>query len=162
MSQHATYLRLGVTISILGLMFSSVLSAAQKSDWGAVKQLPQDQQIQIVLNDAKSYSGEFRSATDDSISVHTGTGDQTFNLPNIRRISSKGRGHHGRNALIGAAIGAGVGLGIGAAIDRCPANSIVCTGNKGKAIGTPLFALLGAAVGAVLPSGRRQTIYQSR
>jgi hypothetical protein len=160
MSQHAIYLRLGVAISILGLMFCPALCAAQKSDWGAVKQLSQGQQIQIMLNDAKSYSGEFRSATDDAISVHMSTGDQTFNRPSIRRISSKGRGHRGRNALIGAAIGAGAGLGIGAAM--CPANSIGCTGNQGKAIGAPLFALVGAAVGAVLPSGRWQAIYRSK
>jgi hypothetical protein len=151
-----------VASSILGLIFSPAPSAARKSDWDTVKQLSQGQQIQIVLNDAKSYSGEFHSATDDAISVHMSTGDQTFNRPSIRRISSKGRGHRGRNALIGAAIGAGVGLGIGAAIDRCPANSIVCTGNKGKAIGAPLFALVGAAVGAVLPSGQWQAIYRSQ
>jgi hypothetical protein len=162
MTQHAIYSRLGVVISILGLMLSPALSAAQKSDWGAVKQLPPGQQIRIVLNDAKSYGGEFQSATDDAISVHMAAGDQTFNRPSIRRISSKGHEHRGRDALIGAAVGAGAGLGIGAAIDRCPANSIVCTGNKGKAIGTPLFALLGAAVGAVLPSGQWQAIYRSQ
>lgn len=162
MSQHPIYLRLGVGISILGLMFSPAVSAAQKSDWSVVKQLSQDRQIRIVLNEAKSYTGEFRSATDDAIFVRVRTGDQTFSRTSIRSISSKGRGHRGRNALIGAAIGAGVGLGIGAAIDRCPANSIVCTGNKGKAIGAPLFALVGAAIGAVLPSGRWQAIYRTQ
>jgi hypothetical protein len=161
MSQHAISLRRGVTISIVGLMFSSVLSAAQKSDWSVVRHLPQDQQIRIVLNDEKSYSGVLRSATADAISVHTPAVDRTFSMPNIRSISTKGRGHRGRNVLIGAAIGAGIGLGFGAAVDRCPANAIVCTGNKGKAIGTPLFALLGAAVGAILPSARWQTIYRS-
>lgn len=150
-----------LTTSILVLMFSPLVRAAQKSDWGAVKQLSRGQQIQLELNDGKTYRGEFRSANDEAISTRLNGDDQTFNRPSIRRVSSKGLGHRGRNALIGAAIGGVAGLGIGAVVDRCSANAIACTGNKGKAIGIPLFALLGAAVGAVLPTGRWQAVYQS-
>ena len=75
----------------------------------------------------------------------------------------QGRGHRGRHALIGAAIGAGVGLGKGASIDSdCSATAVVCTENKGKAIGAPLFALLGAGIGALPPAGGWQELYRAR
>src|SRR5487761_568383 len=90
-----------LTTSLVALMFSPAVRAAQKSDWGAVKQLSEGQQIRIVLNDGKSYGGEFRSANDEAISARLNGDDQTFNRPSVRRISSKGVGHRGRNALIG-------------------------------------------------------------
>jgi hypothetical protein len=79
-----------------------------------------------------------------------------------KRSPLQARGHRGRQ-LIGAPIGAGVGLGKGASIDsNCSATAIVCAENKGKAIGTPLFALLGAGIGVLPPAGGWQELYRAR
>ena len=136
---------------------------AQASDWSVVQQVSANQAIRVVLGDGKSYHGNFQSATETALVIHWGEGEQTLLRDNIRRVSVRGHSHRGRNALIGAGIGAGVGLGAGASIDNnCSKTSIVCTGNKGKAILTPAFAFLGAGIGALLPSGGWHEIYRSR
>src|SRR6266478_8396819 len=115
---------------------------------------------------------------EDGIRDVTVTGVQTCALPillrvagedrsiareTVRRVSLETNSHRGKHALIGAAIGAGGGLGAGIAIDNdCSPNAIVCTGNQGKAILTPAFALLGAGIGALLPAGGWREIYRAR
>jgi len=136
---------------------------AQGGDWSIVQQFSSNQAIRVVLDNGKSYHGTFQSATETALVIHSGEGEQTLLRTNIRRVLIKGHSHRGRNALIGAGIGAGAGLGAGVAIDNdCSKTSIVCTGNKGKAILTPAFALLGAGIGALLPSGGWHEIYRSR
>ncbi len=83
------------------------------------------------------------------------TGDHTSARHSIARILSRRLGHRGRNATLGAAVGAGLSLGIGRAVDNdCSKNSIVCTGNRGRALATHVLGILGAAIGAVLPTLR--------
>ncbi|HKW33994.1 MAG TPA: hypothetical protein VJN92_13375, partial [Candidatus Acidoferrum sp.] len=154
-------LSFAMTLALLGLLTSPSLHA-QNPAWDSLKQLTNGQKIRVVLNDTKSYKGEFRSISDEAILIHTRGADQSVLRQSIKQVYSKRPGHRGRHALIGAAIGAGAGLGTGAAIDAdCSPQSIVCTGNKGKAILTPLFGLLGAAIGAALPAGNWQEVYRS-
>ena len=158
--KHAFCFR--VALPLLGLLLGPSLLAAQNTAWGTLKQVTPGQQVQVVLSDKKSHKGEFQSVSDEAIIIHAKSGDQTLSRQNIQRVSSRRPGHRGRHALIGAAIGAGAGLGTGAAIDNdCSPQSIVCTGNKGKAILTPVFGLIGAGIGALLPSGGWQEVYRS-
>jgi hypothetical protein len=100
--------------------------------------------------------------SDEALVLHLANGDQTFTRQSIARVSIKRGRHRTRNVLLGAAIGAGTGLGLGAAIDRCGANAVGCTGNKGKAILAPLLGLIGAGVGALISQGGGwQDVYPS-
>jgi len=147
---------------LFGLLNSPALNAAQNSAWDTLKQLTPGQQIRVIMNDSKSYRGEFQSVTEEAIVIHTKEGDQTLARQNVKLVSSRRPGHRGRHALIGAAIGGGVGLGIGAAVDAdCSPQSFVCTGNKGKAIATPVLGLLGAGIGALLPAGSWRQLYRA-
>ena len=139
------------------------LRAAEKSDWGNLKQVAPGQTIKVKATDGKSSQGELESVSDDALALRLAGGDRSFPRETVQRVSIKTNGHRGKHALIGAAIGAGSGLGAGIAIDNdCSATSIVCTGNKGKAILTPVFALLGAGIGALLPAGGWREIYRAR
>ena len=150
-----------MALALLGLVTSPSLHA-QSLAWDSLKQVTDGQKIRVVLSDTKSYTGEFRSISDEAIVIHTRGADQSVPRQSVKQVYSKRPGRRGRHALIGAAIGAGAGLGTGAAIDAdCSPTSIVCTGNKGKAIATPVFGLLGAAIGAALPTGGWQEIYRS-
>ena len=154
-------LSFAMTLVLLGLVTSRPLHA-QNPAWDSLKQLTNGQKIRVALNDTKSYKGEFRSVSDEAIVIHSRGADQSVPRQNVQQVYSKRPGHRGRHALIGAAIGAGAGLGTGAAIDAdCSPQSFVCTGNLGKAIVTPLFGLLGAAIGAALPTGGWREIYRS-
>jgi len=153
---------LRVVLPLLGLLVSSSLCGAQNPAWNNLKQLSLGQQVRVLVNGKKSFKGQFQSTTDDAIIIRSKGADQTLSRTSVQQVSSRRSGHRGWHALIGAAIGAGAGLGTGAAIDNdCSHNSIVCTGNKGKAILTPVFGLLGAGIGALLPTGGWQEVYRS-
>lgn len=149
----------GLTLGIVVL--SSHLCLGQ-SDWSAVERLTSGQELKVILQDGASRRGSFESATDNGVVVRSGKGEQTLSRDQVTRILIEWKSHRRRNALIGAGIGAGAGLGAGASVDHCSKNSIVCTGNKGKAILTPAFALIGAGIGALIPSGGWRQVYRSR
>jgi hypothetical protein len=152
-----------MVLSFLGLILSPSLCGAQApGGWNNLRQLSSGQQIRVVLNGKKPFKSQFQSLTDDAIVIHANGADQTVSRASVRGIFSRRPEHRGRHALIGAAIGAGAGLGAGAAIDNdCSSQSIVCTGNKGKAILAPVFGVIGAGIGAALPAGGWQEIYRS-
>jgi len=143
-------------------VFNSQFCLGQ-SEWSAVQQLTSGQQVKVILKDGASRRGSFESANDSAVVIHSGKGEQTLQRDQVDRVLVKGKSHRKRNALIGAGIGAGAGLGAGAAIDNdCSKTSIICTGNKGKAILTPVFGLLGAGIGALIPSSGWREVYRSR
>jgi len=155
--------RVALLLPLLSLATGPLLRAAEKSDWGNLKQVALGQPIKVLATDGKSSQGDFQSVSDDALVLRLAGGDRNFPRDTVQRVSIKRNGHRGKHALIGAAIGAGGGLGAGIAIDHdCSPTSIVCTGNKGKAILTPAFALLGAGIGALLPAGGWREIYRSR
>ncbi|HXN53561.1 MAG TPA: hypothetical protein VN943_16635 [Candidatus Acidoferrum sp.] len=153
---------LALFLVALVLIITPSLRAADNSDWANLKQLTPGQKAKVSLRDGKSYQGDLQSVSDDALVIHSASGDQTLPRQTVQRVSIKRNGHRGRHALIGAAIGAGAGLGFGVAVDNCSPTVIICTGNKGKAILTPAFALIGAGIGALFPVGAWQEIYRSR
>jgi hypothetical protein len=151
-----------VVLPFLALLISSSLCGAENPAWNNLKQLSPGQRVRVVLDSNKSFKGQFQSVTDDAIIIHANGASQTLSRSSVQKVSSHRSGHRGRHALIGAAIGAGAGLGTGAAIESdCSRQSIVCTGNKGKAILTPVFGLIGAGIGALLPASGWQEVYRS-
>jgi hypothetical protein len=158
--------RIGYVALLLPLLLLAAdpsLQAAEKSDWANLKQLAPGQTIKVIATDGKSSQGDFQSVSDDALVLRLADEERSFPRDTVKRVSIKRNSHRGKHALIGAAIGAGGGLGAGVALDNdCSRSSIVCTGNKGKAILTPAFALLGAGIGALLPAGGWREIYPLR
>jgi hypothetical protein len=151
-------------IGLLSLMAVPALQAAgpkpNTAIWDNLKTVTPGAKIQIVLKDQKSYVGKFQTASDAAIVVRLETGDQTFSRQDVLRVSTKGKSHRLRNALIGFGVGAGVGLGLGAAGDSS------CGGNcffpkLGEEVFTPVGAIIGAGVGAALPTGRWHEVYRA-
>ncbi len=141
-----------VLCTLLALTADPLVGAVEKSDWGSLKQIALGQTIKVTVKHGASSQGDFQSATEDALVLRVAGGDRSIARETVRQVS-----------LIGAAIGAGGGLGAGIAIDNdCSPNAIVCTGNYGKGILTPVFALLGAGIGALLPAGGWHEIYRTR
>jgi hypothetical protein len=122
------------------------------------------QEIQVAQNGTKSIRGNFRTVTKEVIVLSPASGEQTISRQSVDRISTKGKGHRGRNALIGVGIGAGAGAVGGAAYpEGCPSGN--CIGfSRGAAVGVGavLSAIVGAIIGAVIPSGGWHDIYKAR
>jgi len=141
-------------------MLAAQPSMHPKDDWKVLKALQQNEQVRVSLRAGGTHNGALQEVSDSRLTISDG---QAFNREDVQRVWVKRHGHRGKHTLIGAGIGAGAGLGIGAAIDHhCASNSLICTGNLGKAIGTPLFAVIGAGIGAVLPGGGWEEVYRSR
>ena len=149
-----------LSLALAGTMLVAQPSMNQKDDWNVLKALPQNQQIRVSLRAGGTHKGALKEASDSTLTFSDG---RVLTKEDVQRVWVKRHGNRAKHALIGAGIGAGVGLGIGAAIDSsCTSNSIVCTGNRGKAIGTPLFAGIGAGIAAILPAGGWEEVYRSR
>ena len=121
------------------------------------------QEIQVTQNGTKSIRGNFHTVTEEAIVLSLASGEQTINRQSVDRISTKGKGHRGRNALIGVGIGAGAGAVGGAAYgEGCLSGSFICF-SHGAAIGvgTVLGTIVGAIIGAVIPSGGWHDIYKA-
>jgi hypothetical protein len=162
MTRLRSALCLGVVALLMELAASPMLrgapGGADQANWDKLKQLSSGQEVKVVQNDAQSFQGNFQSMSDDAIVLRLAAGDQTFPKQNVRRISARGERHRMRNALIGAGIGAGVGLGVGAASDS--PNGFLP--NIGKEVFTPVGGIIGAIVGALVPTGGWHEIYRAR
>jgi hypothetical protein len=140
------------------LLAATVAAQTNSSNWNSVKALSAGTDVRIT-HASRTVSGKIVSATDETMVLNSGKGDETFQQQDVRRVSLKKKGHRTRNALIGLGVGAGVGFGLGAAADaNC--SSFCFGGNLGKAIFTPLGAIAGVLVGVLLPSGGWREIYK--
>ncbi len=162
-SQLRHTLWLGLSALILGLMVAGPVWAAElqrdKANWDNLKELVSGQDVQIVLNDAKSFHGKFQSVSDEALVTRLATGEQSFNRQSVLRVSSKGQEHRGRNAGLGAAIGFGAGAAIGAAT-----GSSQEIGGRGAPalVGAVIGLGIGVGVGVALPSGGWRDVYRAR
>ena len=149
-------------IVLLGVVSFVPLAAAaprqDKRNWDNLKQLAPNEQVRIVLSDAKSYLGEFQSVSDGAIVVRVVTGVQTFAREDVLRVSTKGASHLRRNALIGAA----AGFGAGTAIVALACLSAQCKGPVAPILGASVGAPVGALVGFVMPTGGWHDVYRAR
>jgi hypothetical protein len=98
--------------------------------------------------------------TPESMAINATTSQETLSRQDIRRVALKRPGHRRRNTLIGLAVGTGVGLAVGAGVDsqRHPDDWLP---NFGKAVLSPLGAIIGTVVGVALPSGGWREVYRA-
>ncbi len=133
-------------------------TVAAQANWNAVKTLTPGTDVRI-LSGTRTLRGKIDGVTDDAIVVRSRKGAETFKQPDVMRVSLRTSGHRTRNALIGLGAGAGAGLGLGAVADAS-CKSFCFGGNLGKEVFTPVGAIVGLAVGALIPAGGWREIYQ--
>ncbi|PYT30259.1 MAG: hypothetical protein DMG58_14690 [Acidobacteria bacterium] len=151
-------------IASLGPMTISSLLASEPStpqaSWNNLGNLARGDEVKVVVNHASAQRGAFQSMTGDAMVVHFPTGDQTFERQSVTQVLVKRDGHRGRHALIGLLVGTGAGLGVGAASDVAVHDNWFP--NFGKGLFTPAGAIVGATIGALVPSGGWKKIYEAR
>jgi hypothetical protein len=153
------------TLLLLLIVPGFALAQSSKNSWDNLKQPAPGQQIRIVLNDAKSYTGQFQSLTDAGIVVRLAAGDQAFERQSVLRVSTQGKSHRGRNALIGLAVGTGAGIIVGVASPelgqgKCSQGS--CVNATSVSVAGAAGAAVGAGLGAAIPTHGWHDIYRAR
>jgi hypothetical protein len=130
------------TALILALVMVPLLNGAG-SDWQNLAKIRQEDRVQVVDQQLRSYTGKFVSFSEEGIILLTDK-EVTIAKADVYRVTVVSRGR-GRHVLRGLLIGSGIGLGIGAAAS---APSSV-KGSRGDVIaaGTILGAGIGSLVG---------------
>jgi len=143
---------------MLAAVTLSAQSAAQFNDWNTVKALAAGVEIRVETGSRKT-AGRFQSATDDTIVLRSGSGDQSIARSDVRGIAAKKPGHRKRNVLIGLGVGAGAGAGIAISASHCTG---FCVGSSAVEAGSvPLLAGIGALIGWIIPTGGWNDVYRS-
>lgn len=154
-----------ICFQTVGFAALAASAAAQQSaplgEWAILSQLAPGSEIRVKLATGADVRGFVQRVTLDSLEINSTTGQETLSRQQIRRVSMKRPGHRGRNTLIGLGIGAGAGLAVGAGLDAQAGKEWNLFPNAGKAVCTPLGALVGAVVGVALPSGGWRDLYRA-
>jgi hypothetical protein len=148
----------GIRALLFAALAANATAQAPAGNWAGLTQLAPGTETRITLSGGRTLRGSLRTVTSDSLSIDAAKGQETLSRTEIKRVDRKRGGHRGRNALIGLAIGAGGGLAIGAAVDS---NSHGWFPNLGKAVFTPLGAIIGTVVGVAIPSGGWRQVYRA-
>ena len=145
-------------ILLLAVFTASAAAQSPVGSWTSVNQLVPGTQVRVSLGTGKTVRGSVQAVTGDSLVIRTDKAQETLSRAQVRRIESRRASHRGRNALIGLGIGAGSGLAVGAAIDH--GNHTNWFPNGGKAIVTPLGAIVGTVIGVAIPSGGWREVFR--
>jgi hypothetical protein len=141
------------------LLLPCTAPAQQRADesWDAIARLKPQVKVEVHSFNGKKIRGEFRSATADSVSLLSQSGELTLARADVREFKVRRTSGRFRNAGVGAAIGGGVVGGILAAILRGDLN------DDGLAL--PVFivftataAIVGFGIGVAFPG--YNTIYR--
>jgi hypothetical protein len=155
--RHLAYMRFMLLIAI-----GTGLAVAQPN-WATVKSLTVGGEIKVSATGGKSFRGQLQSVTEESLVVLAPNTQQSLARADVLKVSTKGESHRKRNTLIGLGVGAGAGLGVGAGIDHgCVPRGCFFSDNIGKAVFTPLGALIGTIIGVAWPTGYWHEVYRSK
>jgi hypothetical protein len=140
------------------------MAQSAKDSWDDLKQLRPAQKIEVVDTTMKTLKGAFVPVSDAAISLDAGKGEESVERQNVLRVSTRGEGHRGRNALIGLAVGAGAGVVVAVVspelgTGKCAQGSCVDAGTVSM-VGF-WGGVLGAGLGAAIPTGGRHDVYRA-
>jgi hypothetical protein len=144
------------------LLAACVLVAEPAPDWSAVKALAAGSEVRVETPAGK-LTGLVQGVNDGAITLLSGKGAQTAMQSDVTRVAVKKPSRRKRNTLIGLALGASFGLVDGSASTCNSSNFNGSCPSQGAldAAGALVFGGLGAAVGAVIPTGGWREVYRS-
>lgn len=142
----------------LALAVATAAAQTTAATWNSVRALPAGTEVRIAAG-ARTVRGKIDRVTDDALAVTSGNGQEMFSQQEVSRVWVKKPGHRKRNTLIGLGIGAGAGLGVALAASSCSGFS--CIGSSAVEVGAPVaLAVVGTAIGAVIPTGGWREVYR--
>ena len=151
-------------LALLAAVLAATAAAQQAkpiANWANLSQLVAGSEIRVTLATGKTMRGFVQRVTPESLAINATTSQETLSRQDIRRVALKRPGHRGRNTLIGLAIGTGAGLAVGVGVDSQSRGQYDLFPNSGKAVLSPLGALVGTVIGVALPTGGWREVYRA-
>lgn len=130
------------------------------ADWPVINSLAAGTEIRVSMANGKTVRGFLQKSDSHSLVINATTSQETLARDDVKRVQSKRPGHRGRNTLIGLGAGLGGGLAAGAIVDHADRGSWFP--NLGKAVFTPVGAVLGTVIGVAIPTGGWREVYRAR
>ena len=134
-------------------------------NWASLDGCSPQADIRVILDRGGSVRGSLQNVSADLLVMKTAKGERSLARQDIKRVQLKRSGHRGRHTLIGLAVGVGGGLVAVAALHNAKACTGFCVGpdvaHYVRLAITPVGALIGAIVGAALPSGGWTDVYRA-
>jgi hypothetical protein len=149
--------------ALLAAALAATVAAQQAkpiANWANLNQLVPGSEIRVTLATGRTQLGFVQRVTPESLAINAAASQETLSRQDIRRVELKKLGHRGRNTLIGLAIGTGAGLAVGAGVDAKSGPGIMFP-DAGKAVLSPLGALVGTVIGVALPTGGWRDVYRA-
>ena len=150
-------------LALLAAVLAATAAAQQAkpiANWVNLNQLVAGSEIRVTLATGKTMRGFVQRVTPESLAINATTSQETLSRQDVRRVALKRPGHRGRNTLIGLAIGTGAGLAVGVGVDSQSRGQYDLFPNSGKAVLSPLGALVGTVIGVALPTGGWREVYR--
>jgi hypothetical protein len=144
------------------LVLASLCCAAQDvADWQSLNALHPGDKVRLSLRSQTSVIDIFKESSADQVTVGSVVAHKSDVLK-VERYRS-GEWSRGKTAAVGALIGLGGGATVGAAAGACHKGDFIYVSRPvlGVALGA-LGAILGAAVGALVPHHRTDLIYAAK
>jgi len=152
-------MRLFLKLMLLGSL-AAAIHAQDRHDWQSLAKLQPGDRIRLSLKTGP-VEGVFQNFTPEQVTA----GTVTAKREDVLRVERyRHGGSRAKHAAIGALIGFGAGFAIGAGVTgNCKGELGPCTSRgTGGAIAGGAGAVVGAAIGALLPSRGRELIYSGR
>jgi hypothetical protein len=137
--------------------FASSAWGQDRHDWQSVSGLQAGDRVRVVLKTGP-VEGEFQKWTPEDATFGTVTAkrEDVIKIERYRRGGSRGK-----HAAFGALIGFGGGFAIGASVNLCVGLGPCVKRPVGGAVVGGAGAVIGALIGALLPTHSREIIYSS-
>jgi hypothetical protein len=139
---------------------ASAAAESTRADWKVLSGLAAGTEIRVSLAGGRTVRGFLQKSEAESLTINATTSQETLARQDVKRVHWKRAGHRGRNTLIGLAVGTGGRLAAGAAIDHSYGGGWFP--NLGKAVFTPVGAVIGTVVGVAIPTGGWREVYRAR
>jgi hypothetical protein len=143
------------------LALVGTVQAQDRHDWQSLTKLQAGDKIRLTLKTGAS-TDVFQSFTPEELKASAFTAKKDDVLK-VERFGHEGWGR-GKKAALGAAIGFGGGFAVGAAATGCDHRQIgicISRGAGGAVVGA-VGAVVGAGIGALLPTHGRELIYSAK